>query len=328
METNKIGRAFTPGLIVNITDDCNFKCQYCPPFGENLDRGEITYDEKSVICLIEFAKKYGVQQVRFTGGEPFYEPKRLKIFLDACSNSFRRLVVNTNASLLHNNFDWLVGYKDQFVLKISLDTLDESNFNRITQKSFYCDVYENLVTAISMSFNIEINAVLFNQSFEEILQLVDFVVKSKINLKFLTTSSYYGHVVSFNSVADIPRLTDYLSRRSKHTSRERLVGERGAPMLTYQIETSKITLFDHRIHDCLTPQKCYFSKCETECSQYPCDHGAFSITISTDGLLSICRGRKDLGELIFGRTPDQIENAFLNGLKQFNNCFDINVNTL
>lgn len=328
MNNDKIPKSFLPGIIINLTDCCNFACRYCPPYGENLCKGIEEYDERAVLFVISLAKKYGIKQVRLTGGEPFLEPQRTRCFLDACGDSFERLVLNTNGSLLKENFEWLKNYKKKIVLKISFDTLNEEHFNQITKQKNFQQVYENILSAISYGFNLELNTVLCDQTLEEICDLIEFSVSKKINIKLLTFSTFYGNVAYEARTIDKHELMNYLACRSLHTSNDRLVGERGTEMLVYYIGNSKITIFDSLVKNSLTPFKCYFNCCEEDCWQYPCDHGAFSITISTDGIMSICRGRKDYGNKIFFKSELEIEKMFVKQIKQFQNCFSINVNLL
>ena len=98
-------------------------------------------------------------------------------------------------------------------------------------------------------------------------------------------------------------------------------------MIVYPISSSKVILFDHSVENSLTPKKTYLSLCENGCSLYPCDCGAISIYISTDGILSACRGRKDLGANIFFRDRAEIESTFVQQLEYYKSCFAIDVNT-
>lgn len=328
MNNTKILMPFIPGITINVTDRCNFKCKYCPPYGENLCKGLCEYDSDNIIYIINLAKKHGVQQIRFTGGEPFLEPNRLMRFLDACDDSFKRIVVNTNGSLIRQNIEWLDRFKTKIVLKFSLDTINKEKFNTVTQTNEFDVVYKNIILTKRRNYNVEINTVLFNQSFREVCDLIDFSCKNRINTKLLTISSFYGFVNKGKPSFDIERLTAYLEGLSSQFTSEKLVGERGTDMLVYLINDTKIIIFDSATTDSLTPNKAYFPYCEAYCNQYPCDHGAFSISISTDGIMSICRAKKELGENIFFCSKEHVNNSFISQLKQFKNCFSINLNQI
>ena len=77
MMNEKEVRPFIPGVFINLTDSCNFSCQYCPPFGENLCKGLDLYDEDAVLTVIALAKKYKIKQVRYPNAKNinnfFYE---------------------------------------------------------------------------------------------------------------------------------------------------------------------------------------------------------------------------------------------------------------
>src|SRR6476661_1775051 len=65
------GRVATD-LRVSLTDRCNLRCSYCMP-AEGLDwlPGEEVLTDDEVVRLITIAvERLGVDEVRFTGGEP------------------------------------------------------------------------------------------------------------------------------------------------------------------------------------------------------------------------------------------------------------------
>ena len=318
--------AVLPSLVINVTDNCNFHCQYCPPFGENLCKGMELYDEEAVLAVIEMSKSYHLPLVRITGGEPFLVPNRVRLFLEACRDSFGRLLINTNGSLLHDNFEWLELYKKNFVLKISMDSMTPSMFQKISGVNSFYTVYNNLAEAIERRFIVEINCVIFDQDSDDLCNIVDFAIANHIDCKLLTISTFHGTVGPKSRNENISRLLDYLKYLSPVVTEEQLKGSRGGTMLVFPFNGNKIYFFDHSVEKSITPKRTYLSLCK-QCKLYPCDSGAISISISTDGVLSVCRGRKDLGANIFLKSKCEIESLFKKQLKYYNNCFSIDVNT-
>lgn len=318
--------SFLPGLAINLTDQCNFRCQYCPPFGENLNASSIQYDEDAIIAAIQLAKKHKLPMVRMTGGEPFLEPGRLCRFLEACGKSFERIVINTNGSLLGDHLEQLEKYKQNIILKISLDSFDPDEFRDMSHSHDYQKVIDNTLDAISKGFIVEINCVIYHQSFSSLKKVLEFAINNQIDCKFLTVSSFHGMVKEQTSKDAVRELVKYLVDNSEQSGEEKLQGQRGGTMLRFRIGKSKILLFDHSLENSVTPTRSYFDFCSTSCPMYPCESGALSISIFTDGVMSCCRGRKDLGYQVFYRTMNEIEEAFEKQVSLFKNCFSININ--
>jgi molybdenum cofactor biosynthesis enzyme MoaA/dTDP-glucose pyrophosphorylase len=325
-ETNHI--QFTPSLVINVTDNCNMNCIYCPPFGENLCQGKNAYDTNAVKTLIQLARQNNFQTVRFTGGEPLLFPEILKLLFEECGKDIPRLVLNTNGALLHKHFDWLEKYKDHFVLKISFDSSNSDEYNELTQTFNFDTVFGNIKAAIDKKFRIEINVVLVNQKLENIKQLISYFTEKNVPMKILTLSNYYGNVDMSICNFDLDGLLNYLESVSEESENEQLNGNRGISMLKYTINNTAILFVDHSCKSSRTPIKCYFSDCRKSCNLFPCDSGALSISLSTDGSLSICRGNKNLGVNVFNEKETVIKDCFNSLLKQFDNCIEINVNSI
>src|SRR3954451_1784974 len=65
------GRAATD-LRVSLTDRCNLRCNYCMP-AEGLDwlpTEEVLTDDEVVRLITIGVQRLGIEEVRFTGGEP------------------------------------------------------------------------------------------------------------------------------------------------------------------------------------------------------------------------------------------------------------------
>src|SRR3954452_21187925 len=72
---DQYGRTATD-LRVSLTDRCNLRCSYCMP-AEGLDwlpRDDILTDDEVVRLIAIAVAELGVDQVRFTGGEPLIRP--------------------------------------------------------------------------------------------------------------------------------------------------------------------------------------------------------------------------------------------------------------
>lgn len=314
-----------PSLVINITDSCTFHCVYCPPYGENLCPSKLEYDVNAVKTLIDVAAEEGVKLIRFTGGEPLLEFDRLYELLSYTKGRFNRTVLNTNGFLLEEHLCELEAFKDFLTIKVSLDTLDKQEFLQITGVDGYECVERALKKSVALGFMVEINTVFLNQSIDAIFDLFDFARNLCVDIKILTVSDFYGNV----DIGEQARIGSLIAKIEKTYGREedrKLATGMGASMLTYKNGNNHILIVDHSCKNSFTPNKMYFESCKTNCNFYPCDSGVLSITLSTDGILTPCRGRKDYGQKVFGKDFNTIKSAYLKALKYFESCCHINVN--
>ena len=314
-----------PSLVINITDNCNMRCVYCPPYGENLYQGKNEYDITAIKTIIALAKKNHFRTVRLTGGEPLLEPRRLQTILEESGNSFERLVLNTNGLLLNEHFLWLEKYKNNIVLKISFDSIKPDEYETLTTSKEFPKVFMNIKTAVTLGFNVEINTVLVNQSLEGIKQLLAYYAEHNVPLKFLTLSSYYGKIDKSICNFDLEGLLEYLDTISTNKKNEHLNDNRGISMLKYTINNTTMFLVDHSSRSSKTPVKTYFDDCRKICNFFPCDCGVISIFVNTDGVLSTCKGREGLGVNVFNKSETVIEDNFKLVLQLFENCIKIDL---
>lgn len=327
MKTKENIIATIPSLVINVTDRCNLQCRYCPPYGENLCIGNIDYDLPAVLTVIQCAKQAELPLLRITGGEPLIEPARTEAIISAAQDSFQRLVLNTNGVNLNIAIGWLRPYRSNIVLKVSLDTVSPVEYLYITKHDELDRVVAGILHAKDIGFSVEINIVITTQSMESLMATIRFALQHEFHVKILTESNFYGYIMpTANDTLNqlITKLSEtYIFERS-----EKLVGNRGISMLTYKADNCKIQIVDHSIHSSITPNRTYFIKCPQECGYFPCDYGAISLSLSTDGVLTPCRGRKDLGKVIFGRTSSEICESFYTVLMQYCHCININVNNI
>ena len=148
-------------LRISITDRCNLRCIYCRP-GKDLPKLDHTqilrYEE--ILRLARIAIDLGVTKIRLTGGEPLVR-KGVYHFIDELNKleGLQTLRLTTNGVYLGENLNRLkqAGIR---AINVSLDTLDEKKFERITGFNFFQQVWEGIERAREMHFGpIKINMV-------------------------------------------------------------------------------------------------------------------------------------------------------------------------
>src|SRR3954467_14423264 len=135
------GRVATD-LRVSLTDRCNLRCSYCMP-AEGLDwlphAEGLTDDEVGRLISIA-VERLGVDEVRFTGGEPLVRRGLVDIVARTRAlGDDLQLSITTNALGLERNARALAAAGLDRV-NISLDTVDPERFHTITRRDRLDDV--------------------------------------------------------------------------------------------------------------------------------------------------------------------------------------------
>jgi cyclic pyranopterin phosphate synthase len=154
-------------LRVSLTDRCNLRCSYCmPPEGLDWLANEHLLTDDELNRLIAVAvRDLGVEEVRFTGGEPLL--RRGLEGIIAATNGLRTssgaapmTSLTTNGLGLERRAEALraAGLSR---INVSLDTLDRARFARITHRDRWDDVIAGLSAAAGAGLApIKINTVL------------------------------------------------------------------------------------------------------------------------------------------------------------------------
>ncbi len=156
------GRVATD-LRVSLTDRCNLRCNYCMP-AEGLDwlpTEEILTDDEVVRLVRIGVERLGIQEVRFTGGEPL-----LRRGLSDIVRRTKELVPTPEVSLTTNALG-LARTANALAaagldrINVSLDTIRPDVFAQITRRDRLDDVLAGLAATRSAGIGpIKINAVL------------------------------------------------------------------------------------------------------------------------------------------------------------------------
>ena len=185
---DSFGRSHT-SLRISVTDRCNIRCFYCmPETGAEFAPREtlLTFEEIERLAKL-FVHRCGVKDIRLTGGEPLVRRDIEKLIrMLARIDGLNDLSLTTNGILLAEQADKLRDAGLQRV-NISLDTLDEEVFKKISRRSGLDQVIEGIDAAIATEFeSVKLNTLSITGITEpEVIRLVEFASKRNVPLRFI-----------------------------------------------------------------------------------------------------------------------------------------------
>ncbi len=175
-------------LRISVTDVCNIRCQYCMPAedAEFLPEQNLLSFE-AIERFVRFVSSCGVSRLRLTGGEPLLRKQLAQLVgrLHAIP-TVDDIALTTNGILLPKYIDDLAAAGLKRV-NISLDTLEESVFQRISRRSGLARVLDGIQAAHEHpGIDVKLNALVLRQvNLEGVLELVEFAASRKIPLRFI-----------------------------------------------------------------------------------------------------------------------------------------------
>ncbi|MEO5852159.1 MAG: GTP 3',8-cyclase MoaA [Nocardioides sp.] len=150
-------------LRVSLTDRCNLRCSYCMP-AEGLDwlPDDSVLSDDEVVRLIGIAvRRLGIDEVRFTGGEPMVRRGLVDIVTRTRAiDADLDISLTTNALGLSRQAQALADAGLDRV-NVSLDSVRAETFHTVTRRDRLDDVLEGLKAAKAAGLGpVKINAVL------------------------------------------------------------------------------------------------------------------------------------------------------------------------
>jgi cyclic pyranopterin phosphate synthase len=178
---DEFGREVT-GVRISLTDRCNFDCVYCHNEGLGDTRGpmepaddEITADE--VVRFLEVVEEFGVEKVKFTGGEPMLRADLEEII--------RRTPDSMEASLTTNG-TFLRGRAEALKeaglarVNVSQDALDPEEFAAVTKSGAYEEVLDGVEAALEAGLApVKLNMVVFEHTAGYVEGMVEHVAENE-----------------------------------------------------------------------------------------------------------------------------------------------------
>lgn len=269
-------------LRVSVTDRCDFRCVYC--MAENMQflpkKELLTLEELNRLCSTFVGM--GVQKLRITGGEPLVRRDIMTFFngmsrhLD--SGALKELTLTTNGSQLERFADDLYAAGMRRI-NVSLDTLDEDKFARVTRWGRLPQVLRGLDAAQRAGLRVKINAVAlkgFNE--DELFTMTEWCASRDMDLTWI-------EVMPMGDMGETDRIGQYWSLEDVRAALETqyqltdLAERSGGPARYVRIEETgqKIGF--------ITPLSHNF--CES-CNR---------VRLTCTGELYMCLGQEDMADL-------------------------------
>ena len=293
-------------LRVSVTDRCDFRCVYC--MSENMQflpkKELLTLEELDRLCSTFVGM--GVQKLRITGGEPLVR-RDIMTFFKAMSRhldtgALQELTLTTNGSQLERFADDLYAAGIHRI-NVSLDTLNDDKFARVTRWGRLPQVLKGLDAAQRAGLRVKINAVAlkgFNE--DELFTMTQWCASRDMDLTWIEVmpmgdmgeTDRIGQYWSLNDVRDALRtqytLTD-LTERSGGPARYVRIEETGQ-------KVGFITPLSHNF-------------CES-CNR---------VRLTCTGELYMCLGQEDMADLRaplrdHPNTSEPLENAIRRAIER------------
>ena len=222
-------------LRVSLTQACNLKCEYCHHEGQITPRKEVlSFDELS--GLMDISCEYGVDQIKYSGGEPLLYKSLSKLIRLNKKNDIAHVSITTNGILLEDKVDELIA-SGVDEINITLDTLNPSTYTKLCRGSEQdlAKVLRGIKRIYESGYeNFSINSVMTSRNLVDIPSLEEFCKSLGKKLRLITFVEISGTPESKNlakssNVNDlILQLREAADKQSgRETARESLTKDGG-----------------------------------------------------------------------------------------------------
>ncbi|MGR3568024.1 MAG: GTP 3',8-cyclase MoaA [Pseudooceanicola nanhaiensis] len=269
-------------LRVSVTDRCDFRCVYC--MAENMTflpkKDLLTLEELDRMCSAFVG--LGVRKLRITGGEPLVRRDIMTFFEGMTrhleTGALEELTLTTNGSQLERFAEQLHAAGVRRV-NVSLDTLDEEKFARVTRWGRLPQVLRGLDAAQRAGLRVKLNAVAlkgFNE--DEIFTLSEFCAARGMDLTWIEVMPM-GDLGNEDRVGQYWSLNDLRARLAERYTLTDLPERTGGPARYVRLEE--------------TGQKIGFITPLTHNFCESCNR----VRMTCTGQLYMCLGQEDMADL-------------------------------
>ena len=243
------------GVRISLTDRCNFDCVYCHNEGLGDTRGPMDAQDSEmsaddVVRFLEVVEEFGVEKVKFTGGEPMLR-QDLEEIIRRTPDSMETSLT-TNGTFLPGRAEAL---KEAGLdrVNVSQDALDREAFAEITKSGAYDKVIEGVHAAVDAGLTpVKLNMVVFKHTAGYVEGMVDYVAENDgLQLQLIQYMPELTGKPEWN--IDIGRVHDWLAdiadrveTRDMHDRKRYYIGE-GMVEIVDPVENETFCANCHRV---------------------------------------------------------------------------------
>lgn len=180
--------------IWEVTKFCNYKCKHCCALAEKIStENELKYEDFA--RNLDEMKEYGIEEIYFSGGEPFSRKDILQILRKARENNIN-CNISTNGSLITENIAKELKNLNINKVHISLDHYIPEKFNYFRGGNYFDSTIRGIKLLKANDIYVRIGVVIWKENVDEIEEMI----------KYLTTLNV--NEVCFNWLIKVGRLTE------------------------------------------------------------------------------------------------------------------------
>ena len=209
-------------LRISITEHCNLRCTYCMPAeGIALTPKPHLMTADEIVSIAETFVKLGVNKIRLTGGEPLVR-KDAAAIIKRLGKLGVELTLTTNGILVHDFIDTFkeAGVKE---LNLSIDSLVEEKFNKITRRNYFSQFIKNLELLDNHGFKLKLNVVVmkgFNDN--EIIDFIELTKDKPLMIRFIEFMPFDGNQWNKEKLVSYVEILSQVNQKYSQDKVERL----------------------------------------------------------------------------------------------------------